>query len=135
MADRDQSDLAARVAAYPPLPFNAIPADCRRWANAHPAATSRVRGDVLDRLMFLSTVDRAVQGGAYEKIKPMAKRIRASVRAVKYSLEYLEKCGAIKIERRYFEGTKARRASLYILPVDYTPPGAKGGAKVVQFGG
>lgn len=123
--ERNQSELKAHVAAYPPLSINATPADCRKWANAHPAATSRVRGDVLNRLMYLAILDRAVQGGAYEKIKPMAKRIRASVRAVKYALKYLDECGAIEIERRYFEGTNARRASLYYLPVDYNPPGAK----------
>lgn len=120
-------DLESKVSEYPPLPWDASKSECGKWAYQHPAANTTLRKRLLSHLAHLMTFDLACEGGVYESQKSMAGRIGASRRAVKYALRFFEKHGVIEVEHRYHAGTRARRSSLYILPVTYG-----GGAKVGQ---
>ena len=92
--------VANAISNYPDLPQHPTGLECRKWANNHPAAKTGNDRDILSRIAFLQSIDKACQGGAYTSYKKMAERLQCDQRTVKRRIKRFIDLGVILREKR-----------------------------------
>lgn len=106
--------LLAPVPDYPPPRRDASPRECARWATRHPSAANNTDRDILNRLAFLATLDRAELGGAYPTLNALAAHVGRHRRTVIRRLRRLAALGVLTIESRH-GATGAQASNVYRL--------------------